>query len=118
MGVERCEGPRSVGAETQKKGGWAEGWGARRVGPEGGRPKISRFFFPLSRLHFRGFLSLWGSSLGIVAAVQGRDPTHCARLGSQDRSQMVLKCLYLARILWSVSQLARAVTKWTQACDR
>ena len=38
-------------------------------------------------------------------------------------SQIVLKCLYLARIgrpgiLWSVNQLARAVTEWTGACDR
>ena len=37
--------------------------------------------------------------------------------------QIVLKRLYLARIgrsdsLWSVNKLARAVTKWTQACDR
>ena len=37
-------------------------------------------------------------------------------------SQIVLKCLYLARIgrldiLWSVNKLARSVTKWTQACD-
>ena len=36
---------------------------------------------------------------------------------------IVLKCLYLARIgrpdiLWSVNKLARAVTKWTQACDK
>ena len=36
---------------------------------------------------------------------------------------IVLKCLYLARIggpdiLWSVHKLARAVTKWTRACDR
>ena len=36
-------------------------------------------------------------------------------------SQIVLKCLYLARsgrpdILWSVNKLARAVTKWTKAC--
>ena len=36
-------------------------------------------------------------------------------------SQIVLK--YLARIgrldiLWSVNKLARAVTKWTQSCDR
>ena len=36
---------------------------------------------------------------------------------------MVLKCLYLARagrpdILWSGNKLARAVTKWTRACDR
>ena len=35
-------------------------------------------------------------------------------------SQIVLKCLYLARIgrpdiLWSVNELARAVTKWTKA---
>ena len=38
-------------------------------------------------------------------------------------SQIVLKCLYLARIgrpdiLWSVNKLARAVTKWTQSCDK
>ena len=37
-------------------------------------------------------------------------------------SQIVLKCLYLARIwrpdiLWSVN-IARAVTKWTKACDK
>ena len=39
------------------------------------------------------------------------------------RSQIVSKCLYLARIgrpdiLRSVNKLARAVTKWTRACDR
>ena len=38
-------------------------------------------------------------------------------------SQIVLTCLYFARIvkpdiLWSVNKLARAVTKWTRACDR
>ena len=38
-------------------------------------------------------------------------------------SQIVLKCLYLARIgrpdiLWSVNKLARAVTKWTRACHK
>ena len=38
-------------------------------------------------------------------------------------SQIVLKCMYLARIgrpdiLWSVNKLARSVIKWTQACDR
>ena len=38
-------------------------------------------------------------------------------------SQIILKCLYLARIgrpdiQWSVNKLARSVTKWTQACDR
>ena len=38
-------------------------------------------------------------------------------------SQIVLKCLYLARIgrpdiLRSVNKLARAVTKWTKACDK
>ena len=42
---------------------------------------------------------------------------------SQVCSQIVLTCLYLARIgrqdiLWSVNKLARAVTKFTQACDR
>ena len=38
-------------------------------------------------------------------------------------SQIVLKCLYLARIgrlgfLWSVNKLTRAVTKWTKSCDK
>ena len=38
-------------------------------------------------------------------------------------AQIVLKCLYLARIgrrdiLWSVNKLARAITKWTRACDK
>ena len=38
-------------------------------------------------------------------------------------SQIVLKCLYLARIgrpdiLWSVNKLERAVTKWTRVCDK
>ena len=42
---------------------------------------------------------------------------------SQVCSQIVLKCMYLARlgrldILWSANKLAGAVTKWTQACDR
>ena len=37
-------------------------------------------------------------------------------------SQIVLKCLYLARIgrpdiLWSVNKLVRAITKWTRTCD-
>ena len=38
-------------------------------------------------------------------------------------SQIVLKCLYLARIgrpdiLLSVNKLARSITKWTKACDK
>ena len=38
-------------------------------------------------------------------------------------SQIVLKCLYLARIgrldiLWSVNKLVRAVMKWTKTCDK
>ena len=38
-------------------------------------------------------------------------------------SQIVLKCLFLARIgrpdiLWSVNKLARCITKWTKACDK
>ena len=38
-------------------------------------------------------------------------------------SQIVLKCLYLARfgrpdIPWSVNKLARSITKWTRACDK
>ena len=42
---------------------------------------------------------------------------------SQVCSQIVLKCLYLARIgrpdiPWSVNKLARSITKWTKACDK
>ena len=42
---------------------------------------------------------------------------------SNTRSQIVLKCLYLARIgrpdiLWSVNKLARSITKWTTTCDK
>ena len=42
---------------------------------------------------------------------------------SQVCSQIVLKCLYLARIgrpdiLWSVNKLARSITKWTKVCDK
>ena len=38
-------------------------------------------------------------------------------------STIVLKCLYMARIgtpyiSWSVNKIARAVTKWTKACDK
>ena len=38
-------------------------------------------------------------------------------------SQIVLKCLYLARIrrpdvLWPVNKLARSITKWSKACDK
>ena len=38
-------------------------------------------------------------------------------------SQIVLKCLHLARIgrpdiLWSVNKLARSITKWTKTCDK
>ena len=42
---------------------------------------------------------------------------------SQACSQIVLKCLYLARIgrpdiLWSVNKLARSIAEWTKACDK
>ena len=42
---------------------------------------------------------------------------------SKVSSQIVVKCLYLARIgrpdiLWSVNKLARSITKWTKACDK
>ena len=42
---------------------------------------------------------------------------------SQGCSQIVLKCLYLARIgrpdiLWPVNKLARSITKWTKPCDK
>ena len=42
---------------------------------------------------------------------------------SQVCSQIVLKCLYLARIgrpdiLWPVNKLTLSITKWTKACDK
>ena len=42
---------------------------------------------------------------------------------SKVSSQIVMKCLYLARIgrpdiLWSVNKLARSITRWTKACDK
>ena len=42
---------------------------------------------------------------------------------SKVSSQIVLKCLYLARIgrldnLWSVNKISRSITKWTEACDK
>ena len=42
---------------------------------------------------------------------------------SQVCAQIVLKCLYLARIgrpdiSWSVNKLARSITKWTKVCDK
>ena len=42
---------------------------------------------------------------------------------SQVCCQIVVKCLYVARIgrpdiLWSVNKLARLITKWTEACDK
>ena len=42
---------------------------------------------------------------------------------SKKCSQIVLECLYLARIgrpdiLWSMNKLARSITKWTKACDK
>ena len=42
---------------------------------------------------------------------------------SQVCAQIVLKCLFLARIgrpdnLWSVNKLAPSITKWTKACDK
>ena len=45
------------------------------------------------------------------------------RESSKVCSQIVLKCLYLARIgrldiLCSVNKLARSITKWTKACDK
>ena len=42
---------------------------------------------------------------------------------SKVRSQIVVKCSYLARIgrpdiLWSVNKLARSIAKWTKVCDK
>ena len=52
-----------------------------------------------------------------------RKKTKSVGESSQVCSQIVLKCLYLARIgrpaiLWSVNKLARSITKWTKACDK
>ena len=51
MGIERGEGPRGVGAQTQKKWGCPKGWGPEWWRPEGwGGPKVGapnfELFFP------------------------------------------------------------------------
>ena len=51
------------------------------------------------------------------------EETKSVRELSNTCSQIVLKCLYLARlgrpdILWSVNKFARSITKWTKACDK
>ena len=53
---------------------------------------------------------------------QFKEENESVRALSTVCSQIVLTCLYLARIgrpdiLWSVNILARAVTKWTKSCD-
>ena len=55
--------------------------------------------------------------------LQGRRNKICWRIVTSTCSQIVLKCIYLARIgrpdiLWSVNKLARSITKWTKACDK
>ena len=40
------------------------------------------------------------------------------RLVKKVCSQIVLECLYLARIGWTVTKLALAVMKWTKACEK
>ena len=57
-------------------------WGQKVVGPNGREANISRCF-PLFHPEFRFFSHLWGSSLGVVAAVQGHGPPKSASLGSQ-----------------------------------
>ena len=52
-----------------------------------------------------------------------KDELESGRELSNACSQIVLECLYLARIgspniLWLVNKLAISVTKWSQACDR
>ena len=47
----------------------------------------------------------------------------CMLSNCSKMSQIVLKCLYYARIgrpdiLWSVNKLARSIAKWTKACDK
>ena len=52
-----------------------------------------------------------------------KDELESVRILSKVCSQIVLRCLYLARIgrpdiHWSVNKLARSVTNWNRACDR
>ena len=70
-----------------------------------------------SRKIVQSFKSLLGSS-----SLKKEELESVGEL-SEVCSQIVVKCLYLARIgspdmLWSVNKLARSVTKWKQACDR
>ena len=74
-------GPEGVGPEGWSLGwspeGWSpEGWGPEGWGPEGWLPKISRFFFSLSRRKFHSSFS-GGSSRGILVF---EAPAHGPRL--------------------------------------
>ena len=53
-----------------------EGWGPAAWGLEGGPPKISRFFFSLSRLHFRSFSFSLGSCRGILVVFEKPGPSN------------------------------------------
>ena len=66
-----CPKPEKVGARRVRTEGWRpKGGGLKGGGPKGGGFKIS-LFLPLSPQIFVIFFSLWWSSRGIVAAVQG-----------------------------------------------
>ena len=109
--------PKAGGSQTQKKwgprrvrapkGGGFEGWRPQRVGPrrlrpkgcggwgpKGGKPKISRSFFPSLAPNFDLFYFFLGSSRRIVVPVQGHGPLKLcvwASLGSfcQDGVEVV-----------------------------
>ena len=79
---------RNVGAQTQKKLGPGvpppEGWG-REGGPKGGRGQNFALFFPSLAPIFALFLSLWGSSRGILVVFEAPGPStvHVCALGFQ-----------------------------------
>ena len=75
VGRRKVGGPEGVGGPNlervePRKGG----------APKGGRPKISRFFFPFPATVFALFVSLWGSSRGILVVFGSAGAVKCARL--------------------------------------
>ena len=88
-----------------------------------------KFLFDLSfqRSVWNDIVS-WPTELFIVSTASIDDHHFTKKMKSvgelsQVCSQIVFKCLYLARIgrpdiLWSLNKLARSITKWTKACDK
>ena len=86
-GAERSGGPKGWGLKGGGPEGWGpaalrlEGWGPEGVGARrgGGAQNFALFFpspAPIFALFFFFFLSLWGSSRGLLVVFEARGPSN------------------------------------------